>query len=290
MFRKILLLTLVLSALSFLALNVQVIADDTEGNVSVNNAAPSVGTVTLADSDGGNIQLTASSNTNAVTCNSTLTDDNGYADIDTASATFYHSSSSSDASDDKNVHYANSSCVLSGGSGTTVLATCTVNLEHEAQDGTWTCNITADDGTNATSNTGTATVDTLAALEVTEATINFGAMSLGENSSSAQSITISNEGNVQIDSRFSGSNYTCGIGVIPASNMRYSTALGNYDSMVTDLTNAAVTQEAFNLGLEGVATVDDTPSTKSEYWAILIPATGVGGACSNTVTVTAISG
>ena len=288
--KKLLLLTASIFFLAILALTIKVSADSATGEVAVNNAAPSVGTVYLSDSDGSNIQLTASSNTNLVICNATLTDNNGYTDIESAAATFYHSGSSSGASDDKNAHYSNSSCALSGGSGTTVLATCTVNVEHEALPGTWTCNITTTDGTASASGNGDGTMDSLAALEVTEASINFGALGLGVNSTSAQSITVTNEGNVQIDSRFSGTDYSCGIGTIPAGNTRYHLSTGSYDDMSTDLTTSPTTQESFDLGIEGVATADDAASAKNEYWAIKLPATGVGGSCSNTVAVTAISG
>ena len=268
----------------------QVLADTSSGNVSINNAAPTVGTVELLDSDAGTIQLTAASDTNSITCNATLTDNNGYSDIDSANATFFHSTSSHTASDDKNVHYKNTSCALTGGSGVNVLATCSINFEHEATNGTWSCNMTIGDGSALGSNIDTNTIDTLAALEVTEGEINFGSLSLGANSSSAQNITVINDGNIQIDSRFSGTNYTCGIGSIAVGNTRYNVTAGDYDNMSTDLTESAVTQTDFDLGIEGVATSEDTNSTKNEFWTIKIPTTGVGGSCNDTITVVAIAG
>jgi len=267
-------------------------ADTATGQATIVNAAPTVGTVTLWNQAGADaaITLTAGS-TVTVTCNATLTDNNGYSDIDSASATLYHSTSSSGAADDENVHYTNSSCTLgTNTSATDVPVTCSFTLNYMALNGTWTCNITADDGTATASGTDTNTVNSLAALDVVETTINFGSMSLGSNSSTAQYINITNTGNIQIDAQFSGTDYSCTIGTIPVGNTRYSLSSLPYDNMTTSLTTSAVTQTNFDLGVRGVATSDGVDSKKNEYWTILIPSTGVGGTCTNTITVTAVAG
>lgn len=268
------------------------IADTATGQATISNAAPSVGTVTLFNQAGANaaITLTAGSTVN-VFCNATLTDSNGYSDIDNATATLYHSSSSSGASDDENIHYTNSSCSLGTNTSVTdVPVTCYFTLNYMATNGTWTCNITANDGTTTASATGTNTINTLAGLDVPESSIDFGTMSLGSNSSSAELINITNTGNVQIDAQFSGTDYSCTIGSIPVGNTKYNLSSLPYDNMTTSLTSSAVTQTSFDLGVRGVATSNGVDSKKNEYWTILIPSTGVGGTCNNTITVTAIAG
>lgn len=268
------------------------LADTATGRVTISNVPPSVSIVTLFNQDGEDaaVTLTAGSTVD-VFCNATLTDYDGYADITSVTATLYHSTSSSGASDDENVHFTNSSCVL--GTNTSLIdvpATCYFTLNYMATNGTWTCEITADDGTITGSDTDTNTVDSLAALDVLEPTINFGSMDLGENSSSAQNMTVQNLGNVLIDSRFSGDNYSCTYGIIPVGNTRYDLITGGYDDMSTDLTEDATTQTGFDLGVRGVATADGADSTEGEYWTIMLPSTDIAGTCTNTLTVTAIAG
>jgi len=268
------------------------IADTATGSTTISNAAPSVGTTTLFNQAGADAAITLTAGaTVTVFCNTTLTDTNGYEDLDNATATLYHSSSSSGAADDENVHYTNSSCSIGTNTSTTVApATCYFTLDYMTTNGTWTCNVTTNDGTATASATDTNTVNTLAALDVSESTLNFGTMSLGANSTSANTTTIQNLGNIIIDAQVNGSTYSCTTaGTIPVGNTRYNVTNGNYDALLKVLTTTATTQSALDLGVRGVATADGTNSTKVDYWGILIPSTGIGGTCTNTLTVAAIA-
>ena len=273
-------------------LSFNVLADTATGNFSISSAAPTIGDVTLwnqADADAA-ITLSAGS-TVTVTANVTVTDLNGGDDITSAAATLYHSTAVSGDSDDENIHLTNSSCVLGATSGNTKVATCRFTMNYMALGGTWTANITATDSSAlSVSNNDSNTVNDLAALDVTDATINFGSIALGANSSSATTMTVRSQGNVQIDSRFSGNDFTCTSGTVPVGNVRYSTSTGTYDSMSSDLTTSPTTQTSFNLGVRGVATANGANSDSSEYWTIKAPVSGVAGVCTNTLTVAAIAG
>ena len=267
-------------------------ADTATGSVGITNVAPTVGTVTLWNQADANaaITLTAAS-TVTVTANTTVTDLNGGANIASAAATLYHSTSTSAGADDENIHLTNGTCILGSAVGNTKVVTCAFTMNFMALGGTWTANITATDGSSAIgSATDDNTVNDLAALDVTDATIDFSTLALGANSSSATTMTVRSQGNVQIDARFSGDAYTCTIGTVPVGNTRYSLVTGNYDSMATDLTVDATTQTGFNLGVRGVATANGANSDTSEYWTILTPTSGVSGTCTNTLTVAAIAG
>jgi hypothetical protein len=260
--------------------------------VTITNAAPTIGTVTLWNQAGANaaIDLSAGS-TVTVTANVTVTDTNGGGNVNTATGTLYHSTSTSGGSNDENIHLTNSSCTLSGVSGNTVIATCAFTLNYMALNGTWTANITATDlSSESVSGTDDNTVNSLAALDVTDATINFGSMALGTNSTTATNMTVRSKGNIQIDAIYSGTNYTCTSGTIPATNTKYGLTSANYDALTTGLTESAVTQTDFDLGVRGVASSNGVDSDKSEYWGILIPTSGVSGTCTNTLTVTAVAG
>jgi hypothetical protein len=279
---------LLILALALAVFSVKAYADTATGSVGITNVAPTVGTVTLYNQAGADaaITLTAGS-TVTVTANATVTDLNGGANIASAAATLYHSTSTSAGVDDENIHLTNGTCSLGSAVGNTKVATCSFTMNYMALSGTWTANITATDGSSAAgSATDDNTVNSLAALDVTDTTISFSTLALGANSTSATTMTVQNLGNVQIDSIFSGTNYTCTIGEIPATNTKYGLVSANYDTLTTGLTEAAVTQTGFDLTYR----TGGTNSTKSEYWGILIPASGVSGTCTDTLTVAAIAG
>jgi hypothetical protein len=231
-------------------------------------------------------------------CNATITDTNGYQDVATSgkvNATFYHISSSPTAADNYNVHYSNTSCSFTGGSGTTVTAVCAVLFHHEAVNGTWTCNITAIDGggDNATGNASN-TVEQLVALTVLETNISFGSMNNGQNSSSAQSTNITNQGNVRIDVQVkSDADMTCSqLGSIGVGNISFNTSSGSYDSMYdggagNSLTTVFQTLNAFNLVPAGIGPFAGLQATNLTYWTIQVPQ-NVKGTCNNTITVAAV--
>ena len=270
------------------------IADTATGQATIGNTAPSVGTVTLYNQASADAEITLSAGTTvSVFCNASLTDVNGYADISAVTATLYHSTNVSADSDDENSHYTNSSCSIgTNTSATEAPATCTFNLDYMSINGTWTCNMTADDGTATDPAIDTNTLATLVGLDVTNSTVNFGSLELGANSTAATDTHIVNFGNIQMDARFSGDDYTCNVsGTIPVGNTRYNLTTNSYDNMVgKDLTTGATTQTDFDLGVRGLSTADGTNATKSEYWTIKIPASGVAGTCTNTITVAAIAG
>jgi len=273
-------------------LSFNVLADSATGNFSISSAAPTIGDVTIWNQAGADAAITLSAgSTVTVTANVTVTDLNGGDDITSAAATLYHSTSTSDASDDENIHLTNSSCVLGATDGNTKVATCRFTMNYMALGGTWTANITATDSSAlSVSNTDDNTVNDLAGLDVTDTTINFGGLALGANSSSAATMTVRSQGNVQIDARFSGNDFTCTSGTVPVGNVRYSLVTGTYDEMSSDLTTSPTTQTSFNLGVRGVATANGANSDNSEYWTITVPASGVAGTCTNTLTVAAIAG
>jgi len=266
-------------------------------NVTVQNTPPTVHDVIFDDDDGTANEITLSSGGLIwVSCNATIVDENGWQDVGTngsVNATFYHHTVNATDSDDTNTHYTNTSCTFIGGSGNNVTAVCRVQMEHEALNGTWTCNITAIDNSGGTgSNTDTATVNQLIALSIAETNINFGNMNPGEKTAdgSAKDINITNEGNVKIDLKMkANSDMICdNLGSIGPGNISYAVTNVGYDSgakLNNDLSFTSLT--TFNLGVEGIITSDTQPATNLTYWGINIPY-GVRGVCNNTITLSAI--
>jgi hypothetical protein len=257
------------------------------------NTVPTMGTATLLNQAGADAAITLSAGgTVVVTANATVTDVNGGADVSNASATLYHSTSTSGGSNDENIHITNSSCVLGTPSGNDVLVTCSFTMNFMALDGTWTANITAVDSESAQiSGTDDNTVNALVALDVVNATVDFSSLELGTNSTSATALSVRSQGNAIIDAQFKGTNYTCTTtGEIPVVNTQYGLSTGTYDELTTGLTEEDVTQTGFDLGIRGSGGSENgANSDKIEYWGIKIPTSGVAGTCTNTLTVTAIA-
>jgi len=244
-------------------------------------AAPTVDTVTVTDP----VNLNAGS-TKTVTCEATVSDADGWANITVVNATIWHSSSTEASADDNNDHYTDVSCDIgTNTSETDAPVTCTFALQYYAKDGTWTCKIRAHDDSSSGSNETTTTVNELVALSA-PATMNFGSLSLGDTSTNTTEVEFSmeNKGNVQIDAQVSGNNMTCASGTISVGNVRYSSADNTSYDLMTVLTASAVT---FDLN---ITKSTGSASSVTTYWRIQIPDSGVGGSCNNTITFTAVSG
>lgn len=157
----------------------------------------------------------------------------------------------------------------------------------------WIAEVTVIDYNSSTSSSSdTIEVAALAALDITETTIDYGTLALGGNSSATSAnttTTVKNSGNSQIDISVTGLPLTCSIdGQIAATQIKYDdNSSPAYASMEHGLTTSASTVPAFNLASQ---TTTGSSSTKSVYWMLQTPTTGASGTCSNTVTVSAVSG
>ena len=275
------LLLLVLATLAF--------ATDVTSQATVTNQAPSVGSLTITGATGG-IDLSAGS-TAAVDCNATITDSNGYNDVASANAVIWANTTTEGGEADYTGHYANASCTLSGGSGTTVNARCTFYLQFYANETDWTCKVYAvDNASQSASNNSTVAVNQLVALDLASATLNFGAAlapGTGQGTSN-KTETVTNYGNTQIDIRVNGTvmSHASLVASIAVGNLYYDITSNAMESE-TALSAVATTVSSFNLA-KGAA------STKDSWWDLHVPAGSAqwvpAGTYSGTITVSAIAG
>ena len=276
-----------------------VTSDVLTGQVNVGNLAPQVTRVSLHDSDGGTIQLVAGSDTNIIYCDATVNDTNGYQDIKAAWAVIYNGTATNIGAANKNSVYYNYSCNLTGGSDTILYINCSFTVQHEAVNGTWTCNITVNDTSgNVNMSNATNTIDSQTGISVFELAINFGDISLGQNTTGSgttlnQTTNITNQGNVMVDIKLNGSHYSCSqAGSIPVNYTKFNVSMGDYDHMDKRLPNdhTQYTESGFDLGVEGIATAQDAESFKFEYWTIEVPQSNVAGICTNQIQITGTYG
>ena len=282
-------------------------ADDTGQTTVVGNASPTVDTVVSAITTGGGDQATITpteNTTKTLYFHGTATDNNGCDDFDTAadwSMKLYRTDKTSGCSADNNDCYAGSTDDLTitdctGASDLNLAYEWTDDIQYfaDATDAgspnaatTWTISITAQDTAAATgNNTDTFEMGSLIALGVT-ASVNYGTVALGADSAE-QTITFTNSGNRAIDADQTASgDMSCtgpGSSDIAVGAAHIATLTGfTYGTADQALTTTATTVDM------SIAqrTSEVTPSTDDWFAILRVPATGVGGTCTNTITFTA---
>jgi len=168
--------------------------------LNVSNVAPWVSDMTfykVGTGSGLNIVLEEATTIN-VRCNGTINDTNGLADISNVNATIYKYAV--DDAEDNNSKYFNGSCnqatVLDALAAT---YTCDFVVEYYADNGTWTCNLSAlDTGSLVNSTLLTKDVDPLYALSLDNDTISFGELKPNEELATDRTINVTNTGNMNL--------------------------------------------------------------------------------------------
>ncbi len=232
-----------------------------------------------------------------VNCNGTIRDLDGASDITELNATLFSSGTGVDEydPDDAVDKHSNSSCVISGISGTDASFNCTFELPYFAVNGTWTCNVTLKDKINGTgSERLEVDVSELLAIDVTPEVLDYGNLRINQESPLDVPSSITNFGNVNLDIELysyaetldDGLGLKCTKGTILPSYERYSLAALQIWSDMTSMN-----------GLAGKAVLDldlaprtaAAPSQDDVYWKISVPP-GVGGRCDGKIVMTAIAG
>ncbi|MEA3342826.1 MAG: hypothetical protein U9Q92_01545 [archaeon] len=275
-----------------------VLADGLNDNLTtyviVGNAAPTVGEITCDPPS--TITLTAETST-LLNCTATVSDNNGYENLMGIRGEFYNDSLG--ASDNYTKHYNNATCLFTSNGTTDTNSTveCTFSIYFHANPAEWTIYFNVSDAAGDTgSNTGTITVASLTALNVTETVINFGNLDLDE-TSAQQNTTIKNTGNVELDIRINesshGGNMSCdGVGSADintsatSTGVRYNTTNAFiFDEADWELTsNNNLIEVNWSKSYDGGST---TPPGYDLYWLIKVPSSGVSGNCSTVTRITA---
>lgn len=283
------------------------LADNTTQTVAITNAAPTVDNVTIsATSYGGSAaDLTLTENTTITAyVFGAASDTNGCDEIDQTSQftlKFFRTDQTDACSADNNNCYTASAATTvdqctPGGSDTSSRYQFAVSVQYWADSTdaggpnaatTWTAKVIAtDDGASTGNATTTTEMNSLIALNVTAA-IDYGTVALNA-VSNEQTATITNTGNRNMDANVKGdANMTCTtVGAIDIGQVKYSLSQGfTYASQGTAMTlvDANTTNSTAQRTNEGVA------STTPLYFKLGVPASGVAGTCTNTLTFTAIA-
>jgi len=274
------------------------------------NTAPTVGSVTLTDSDGENIDLNEGT-TKQVWVTALVTDAQGCSTISSVIGKIFHNASENPdlclAQDDNNCYY-NISCSINasvndctGEGDNDAQYKCMIDMQFHADptdtdspwDGEhWDSWMKATDsgslsGTNQT--TGIVEVITLRALNIT-ATINYPTLTPGQNTESTnQETTVTNTGNSAIDVKLSGTDMTWSSNTIDTSYQKYSLSPFDYNSGGITLKEGPGSYDNVNAVLPKPT---ESPSNSSDifYWGLGVPSPmPAGGPYQGTNTFEAIN-
>lgn len=248
-----------------------------------------------------------------MTCNITITDINGYQDMDGGwvNVTWHHTGTPWNSVQDNDVLYANNTCQKQTGSesGVTVTYGCTITrIKYWADAGNWTLLANLSDSEKAgTPGKGHFLISNITSIWESSA-IDFGSMAPGTNGSQWQpgvvsvNATTNNTGNTIIDIEVASSsnNMACTIGTIPIQNIKYDTS---YQKTIGPAPpTGACGQLSSTLEWSASCTpfglpdcTDTCPgltynSIKNTHWGIIIPSFGVGGTCTHTLTIIGVQG
>jgi hypothetical protein len=252
--------------------------------INITGSPPTVQRVILLSP----ITLTAGTITN-ITCNATIRDYNGFADLNTVNATFFFNGTSEFAAENNNTNYFNSSCSVIAGQASGVFAnyTCTFPINFYANNGSWSCEVRANDSSGFRgNNSNTTSINALYALNVTPL-LDYGNVSAGEIAGNATA-NITNLGNMNINISVKGYARTindglafvCDQGQLTVDVERFS---------ANDTADFAVKQTLTNAlqrvsGLTVNRSVNATQVTNVTYWEVYAdPAQPAFGNCTGTV-------
>ena len=148
---------------------------------------------------------------------------------------------------------------------------------------TWNVRVTVSDSVDTVNDdTYTNEVSTLTAISA-PGNVAHGALSLGQKNDGV-SLTIYNAGNVDVNIDVSmASAISCATGTIPIANNKYDLSNVSYDLMANTLSSTPTT---LDVALPQ-QTNDAVQVSDDVYWGIEVPATGLVGACTGTLTITA---
>jgi len=295
-------------------LRLKSLADSTTQYAGVGNTAPSVDTITVLDGEtSADVTLPALGLTvneglmKDVTITGTVTDLNGFLDLDSIDIYVHRSDKMDEPSgstlpvacteDDNDCYYANVTSFTQTGTNTATFSVviAVANYIDPTDPGspnaalTWTAlGIVNDNNAEWGYATASFEVQSLAAFAILPGTVNYGSLSLNAYSSQ-KTVRFYNTGNRDVQSEVKAdaamhSNLS-GFADIPTNNVRFT-----HDDGVTFANATGVTTNDQTLAIclpqqttDGAGGITSVPS----YFALHMPASGVNGVYQNVLTFTA---
>lgn len=243
-------------------------------------------TITALSLNGGNdISLTPGATT-TVYATGTVTDLNGYTDIDTSTSTIFRSGVGIGCSEDDNNCYISAAplCSFNSCSGNSCDVSCSAEIYYFAEPTdtgtyageTWRAYLEVSDQSGAIATATAPSIDllTLRAIDVDDA-IDYGTLAVSSDTGAFNaSTTVENIGNDNLDISISGSDLTDGgSSLIDVSQQLFATSTFTYSACVFCSTLATTTT---NIEVDLSKPTTTSSVTDEVYWGINVPF-GVAG-------------
>lgn len=241
---------------------------------------PSFGAVYF---NGGDDITLLGGTTTRVFATSTVTDLNGYTDIQVGTSTFYTTTATAACTSDNNDCYISSTagqCALEDCSGDSCTLSCYADMYFHADptdgDGVgglqWFAFLEAEDsqgGVGFNTSSGVELLELRAAVITSD--IDYGSLAASSTSATTPSTTVSNVGNVPIDIDIEATDLSDGASsVIDADEQKYATSSFTYSTCGAECIRASTTAQTVEVDLAKPTT--DTPATEDElFWGIRVP-------------------
>ncbi|MBN2423167.1 hypothetical protein JXB41_08140 [Candidatus Woesearchaeota archaeon] len=233
----------------------------------------------------------------SVSCNGTITDNDGYNDILNVNATLFSPDYGQDeeSPDNNSIHYTNTSCVLFNQAGNNSDFNCSFDMQYYSLNSTWQCNITVIDVLNATNSSKiNTTVNELLAIDISPSVLDYGDLGINEISGTDILANVTNFGNVKIDLELWGYalvqtdnlSMDCTTGNISIGYQRFN--LTQFESW-DDMTPLQGMQNKTTLGFDLEPGTEAGESFKETYWKLKIPQF-TSGTCNGKIVFTALNG
>lgn len=272
----------------------EIMADTAAPSVTVGNAVPTMGTIIL---NGGSAITVTENNYVTVSGTTTITDNNGYYDITSATATLYLNNTTTPCSSNPNWCYIISSCATSSCDGLSCILTCSADVWFVAEPSTasssystraWQMDVTIKDSSNsATSGTTSQELNVASYIDL-GTTIPYSSVTPGATSSNIN-LNATNTGNYHIDVELSGVNMETGgaTSSIVVGQQHYSSSTIGIWSSATQSTALSGSPSWYDVALpKPTATTSD--SVEVLYWVISIPTSTLPGYYTGTNTIGAV--
>lgn len=245
--------------------------------ITITNIAPTVVVSGVTGLTAGALDPT-SGTTSTITVTLVVTDLNGASDVTGATAGILKA-------DGTTVHLAQAAATLSSTGATTKTFTKTLAMNYYDAPATYKVKVVGTDAASATGdNLVSLTSFTFNSLVAMSAPSTFAVAGSGiapGSTAAAQSLTVTNAGNAQIDTQVSATDLTFSGNTIPVGSIAYS--LSSDMSASAALTTSATGLSSFDLNY-------GAGSTKSIYFQVTAPTALPPGDYTGTLTVTAVAG
>ena len=279
---------------------IKAIANDTAGNTNstetttfeIQNSIPTQTSIQI--NSGSDITL-SSGTTKQILGTTRLTDLNGHNHISNLTGYFYLTETGESQNTNKSTMYK-TTCTKDSIISTTIADyNCTFDISHYAiatdssanKSGTsWTFKTSPLDQENTGTNATTTTeINSLLSFNITPSIIDFGNLTLGENTTNSNKIiNITNLGNTPFDITLSGNDLSCDIGGVEVEFIEYGKNPFSYGVGIDMLESTVELDLDAKTGTES----DETP-LKTTYYGIGIPGNSVKGSCSGNIVLSAVS-